>query len=629
MSVAPGGTSATSVVPSASVSSLTDAAASFFVRFQATATASEAAATIRAIGGVTQKIYPDGLELVRLAQGGSVPAAVRQAEMSPLVDYAQADTVIKQAAAVDPTDAGFGYEWGLNNSNNVDIDAPEAWGITTGNPYTIVAVLDTGIDLSNPDMAGRIWTNPYNDAAAGYPNDVHGWNFVANNNNVQDNNGHGTFVSSIIGAAGNNSYGIAGIAWNVQIMPVKFLDSSGVGTTDAAVSAIYYAVNHGARIINASWGGIDFTQPLADAISYANAHNVVFVTAAGNEGANNDVVPSYPSSIRLPNELSVAAVNANGQLPSFSNYGATTVDLAAPGVSILGEYPAAYSANGLQVLSGTSMSTAFVSGVVALLAAVHPDYSAAQLVQRINATVKPLPSLTGKVITGGMVDAYLALGSSDAEVQATILGSNEFYAHEGATAAGFVTGLYQNLLDRNPDAGGLAYWSSIIASGAATRSAVAAAILATAEAKATQVAEWYQTDLGRTTAINLLKNDPGVLSWAQRLTSGSTPESVEAAILSSVEYLKAHGGSPPPVVAAWYLNVMGRAADPGGLTYWSNLLWAGATPGTVIQAFQNTSEAKTTRVARWFSRYLGRPATLATLKADPGVAAFAGNLLSG
>ena len=228
-----------------------------------------------------------------------------------------------------------------------------------------------------------------------------------------------------------------------------------------------------------------------------------------------------------------------------------------------------------------------------------------------------------------MVDAYQALGSSDAEVQAAILGSNEFYAHAGGTVAGFVTGLYQDLLDRNPDAGGLAFWSSVVISGAATRSAVAAAILGSAEAKATEVAEWYQTDLGRTTPISVLKNDPGVLSWVQRLNSGASPESVEAAILSSVEYLKAHGGSPPPVVAAWYLNVMGRSADPGGQTYWANLLWAGATPGTVIQAFQNTAEAKTTRVARWFSRYLGRPATLATLKADPGVAAFAGNLLSG
>ena len=344
------------------VNPLINSETSFFVRFTAATTASEAAATIQSLGGMTQKTYPDGLQLVQLPQGVSVAAAVQRAELSPFVVYAQADAVIQQAAAVYPNDTGIGYEWGLNNANNVDIDAPEAWGITTGNPYTIVAVLDTGIDLSNADMASRIWTNPYNDAAAGYPNDIHGWNFVGNNNNVQDNNGHGTFVSSIIGAAGNNGYGIAGIAWNVQIMPVKFLDSSGVGTTDEAVSAIYYAVNHGARVINASWGGIDFTRPLADAISYANAHNVVFVTAAGNEGANNDVVPSYPASIRLPNELSVAAVDANGQLPSFSNYGANSVDIAAPGVSILGEYPTAFSANGLQVLSGTSMSTAFVSG---------------------------------------------------------------------------------------------------------------------------------------------------------------------------------------------------------------------------------------------------------------------------
>ncbi len=155
-------------------------------------------------------------------------------------------------------------------------------------------------------------------------------------------------------------------------MPVKFLDANGDGTTDAAVSAIDFAVDHGARVINASWGGIDYTQPLYDAIAYANAHNVVFVTAAGNDGTDNDVVPSYPASLHLPNELSVAAVDSNGQLPSFSNYGPNTVDLAAPGVDILGDYPTALSASGLQVLSGTSMSTAYVTGVVALLEGLHP-----------------------------------------------------------------------------------------------------------------------------------------------------------------------------------------------------------------------------------------------------------------
>ena len=600
----------------------------FFVKFQANRTPRQTSAAIRAVGGTVVATYPDGTQLVEVASHAAVERAVQRLSDNPHVVYAQANATIQVAAAIYPNDPTFGYSWGLNNPNDVDIDAPEAWGITTGNPYTIVAVLDTGIDLSNSDMASRIWTNPYNDAAIGYPNDIHGWNFVANSNNVQDNNGHGTFVSSIIAAAGNNATGIAGVAWNVQIMPVKFLDANGVGSTDRAVSAIYYAVNHGAKVINASWGGIDFTQPLRDAVAYANAHNVVFVTAAGNEGTNNDVSPSYPASLRLPNELSVAAVDSNGQLPYFSNYGVRTVDLAAPGVSILGDYPTAFSANGLQVLSGTSMATAYVSGVAALLAGAHPELSAAQLVQRINATAKPLPGLAGKVITGGIVDASRALGATDTEVQTIILGSDEFYAHQGGTVSGFVTGLYQDLLARNPDQGGLAYWSSLITAGTVTRSGVASAFLTSPEGRATEVAGFYQTDLGRTTPVNVLKTDPGVLGWVQLINSGVSPRSVEAFILASNEYLQAHGASPAPVVAAWYQNVMGRPADAAGLATWAGFLWSGATPLSVIQAFQNTTEAKVTRVARWFTRYLGRPTTLANLKADPGIVALGTNTLS-
>ncbi len=601
----------------------------FFVKFTPGTLGSQQAAALSLVRGTVSQTYPDGSELVREPNSAAVAAAVKTLSANPLVMYAQGNTVIKSEAAVVPNEATFPYSWGLNNSNDVDIDAPDAWGVTTGNFYTIVAVLDTGIDLTNQDFAGHIWTNPYNDAASGYPNDVHGWNFVANTNNVNDNNGHGTFVSSILGAVGNNTTGVAGVAWNVQIMPVKFLDSNGVGTTDRAVSAIYYAVNHGARVINASWGGIDFTQPLRDAITYANAHNTVFVTAAGNNGTNNDVTASYPASLRLPNELSVASVDINGNLPYFSNYGSQTVDLAAPGVSILGDYPTAFSATGTTVLSGTSMSTAYVSGVAALVASVHPEYTAAQIVQRIDATVKPLPALAGKVITGGIVDAYRAIGSTDSQVQAAILGSNEFYVHSGSTAQGFVTSLYVDLLNRSPDANGLAYWSNIVQTGAATRTQVAAAILGSNEAEATEVAGWYQTDLGRTTSIDTLKSDSGVQHWVSILNSGVSPENVEALLLSSSEYLNAHGSSPTPVVAAWYQNVMGRTADSGGAAVWANFLAAGQTPFSTLQAFQATSEAKTTRVARWFTRYLGRTASLSSLKADAGVQSLAAGLVPG
>ena len=599
-----------------------------FVKFVPGATAAQQAAAIRSVGGSIVTSYADSLDLIQLGPTTKVAAAVRQLEARPIVAYAAANARIHAAAAVIPNDPGFPYDWALNNANDVDIDAPQAWSITTGSPAVIVAVLDSGLDLSNPDFAGRIWTNPVNDAASGFPNDLHGWNFVANNNNILDDNGHGTHVTSLIAATGNNGTGIAGVAWNVQIMPVKFLDSSGDGTTAQAVSAIYYAVDHGARVINASWGGIDYTQPLAQAIAYANAHNVVFVTAAGNEGSNDDIIPSFPASLRQPNELSVAAVDANGQLPSFSNYGATTVDLAAPGVSILGDYPTTLAANGYQVLSGTSMATAYVSGVAALIASQHPEYTAAQIVQRINATVKPLPSLAGRVITGGMVDAARALGTTDADVKAAILGSDEFYAAQGGTPRGFVAALYVDLLDRPADPGGLTYWSNLVQAGATSRANVVAAILGSPEAKATQVAEWFRDDLGRNASIAALKADPGVQAWAQFLMAGMSDEAAHALILASPEYLAAHGSAPAPVVAAWYQDITGRDGDAAGATVWANFLQAGQSPLAVVQTFQSTVEARATRVARWFARYLDRTTPLESLKTDPGVQAFANQLIS-
>ena len=160
-----------------------------------------------------------------------------------------------QSQGLIPNNPDFKLQWGLNDAANTDIDAPQAWARTTGSSSTIVAVLDTGIDLANPAFAGRIWTNPNPSADAAYPGDVHGWNFVANDADVQDDNGHGTHVAGILAATGNNGIGVAGVDWNAQIMPLKVLDASGNGTDAEIVSAIDFAVQHGARVINASWGG--------------------------------------------------------------------------------------------------------------------------------------------------------------------------------------------------------------------------------------------------------------------------------------------------------------------------------------------------------------------------------------
>jgi subtilisin family serine protease len=308
-----------------------------------------------------------------------------------------------------PNDPQFKPQWGLSGSTRTSIDAPLAWTRTTGSSAVIVAVLDTGIDLANPEFAGRLWTNPDSSGSDGHPGDVHGWNFLADNADIQDDNGHGTHVAGIVAATGNNGIGVAGVDWNAQIMPLKVLDASGGGNDAAIVEGIDFAVEHGARIINASWGGGPPSQAVANAISFAGSHGVVFVTAAGNNGGNDDVTPFYPASYHLPNEIAVAAINQSGGLASFSNFGAKTVALAAPGVNILSTVPGGYA-----VESGTSMAAPYVSGVVSLVASLYPSDTAAQLVQQVLSTTKPLPSLAGKTITGGIVDAARAVGVAHA-----------------------------------------------------------------------------------------------------------------------------------------------------------------------------------------------------------------------
>ncbi|WP_435006513.1 S8 family serine peptidase [Tundrisphaera lichenicola] len=577
--------------------------------------------------------------------------ALRLLQSNPSVVYAVPNSVIQASATpIYPNDPTSGQLWGLNNPNNIDVNAAEAWGITTGVSSTIVAVIDTGIDLTNPDFAGKIWTNPGNVADPAYPDAIHGWNFVSRNNNVQDDEteGHGTHVSAVIAAAGNDGYGVSGVDWNARIMPLKFLDSTGSGSTSDAISAIYFAVRHGARVINASWGGVENTPALRDAISYANSKNVIFVTAAGNDSSNNDIVANYPASYRLPNVLSVAAVDRNGKLAGFSNYGRNSVDVAAPGVDILSDVPSGVSADRLATLSGTSMSSAFVSGIAALLIGQRPSSTAAQIAGLIRTSAKPLPSLIGKTISGGMVDAYAALsasistakvaapvaglpilnpGSSTvADVRASLLASDEFFANQGRSGQGFVTGLYQQLLGRSPDIYGLQQWVGVYDSGTVTRFQLARVILASPEGRLTEVAHWFQDYLGRTTPLEVLKTDPGVAAWANLLVADIGDETTQASIMTSFEYLVGHGGTPETVIQGFYRDLHGRDPSLTERNAWAGLLYQGYSPFTVLRYFQGTPEASQVKIARWFIQDLGRSSSLASLIKDPGIVAFASTL---
>ncbi|HEV3167469.1 MAG TPA: S8 family serine peptidase [Isosphaeraceae bacterium] len=371
-----------------------DPATSILVGLATGASAASVQTELASLGGHIVESFPNGPSVVTLSPGVNRAAVLNTLRSDPHFRYAEADGTLHAADTI-PNDPRFAAQWGLSNGDNVDIDAPQAWDITTGSPSTIVAVLDSGIDVANPDFAGRLWTNPVDGS--------HGWNFITNTSNIQDDDGHGTHVAGILAATGNNGIGVAGVNWQAQIMALKIIDGNGNGSTDAAVTAIYFAAQHGARVINASWDGPDYSQAMFDAISYAGSLGVVFVAAAGNETANNDLVPSYPASYHLPNLISVAAVDASGALADFSNFG-TSVDLAAPGVGILSTVP-----GGFATFSGTSMATPFVSGVVSLVLGVDPSLTSSQVVQQVLANVKPLPSLAGRTLTGGMVDAFQAL----------------------------------------------------------------------------------------------------------------------------------------------------------------------------------------------------------------------------
>lgn len=285
----------------------------------------------------------------------------------------------------------------------------------------VVAIIDSGIDVSHPYLAANIWTNPgevagngVDDDRNGYVDDIHGWNFVDNTPNVRDGYGHGTHVAGIVASAGTAGVSAASVGWNVSIMALKFQDDTGLGFTGAAIAGIRYATmmrrDFGINVvvISNSWGGSTGTSTvLQDVIRAAGDAGITFVAAAGNSGADNDAVARYPSGYDLPNVIAVAATGATGALAGFSNYGATSVDLGAPGTAIYSTLPGGRYGS----LSGTSQAAPAVAGAVARLAAAKPGISVADVRTALFATVERLPELAGRVATGGRLNVFAALAS--------------------------------------------------------------------------------------------------------------------------------------------------------------------------------------------------------------------------
>jgi len=341
---------------------------------------------------------------------------IRELSANSNIEYAEPNYI--QKAIGIPNDTRFDELWGMHNTGqtggtpDADIDAVEAWDTFTGSHDVVVAVIDTGMDYNHVDLVDNRWINVgeiagngIDDDGNGFVDDVYGYDFAYNDSNPMDVHSHGTHCSGTIGGVGNNSIGVAGVSHAVRIMAVKFLNDGGSGSTADAIESVIYAVDNGAQILSNSWGGGGFSQGLEDAISYANDHNVLFVAAAGNGYSDNDVYPHYPSNYDVPNVLAVASTDHNDAKASSSNYGLTSVDLGAPGVSILSTVPG----NGYGYKSGTSMATPHVSGAAALLKGYNPNLTALDLKSLIMDNVDPVASMSGITVTGGRLNINNAL----------------------------------------------------------------------------------------------------------------------------------------------------------------------------------------------------------------------------
>jgi serine protease len=363
------------------------------------------------------------LDVVKLPPGLAMAEALGHYRGHPDVEYAEPDYIL--SANLVPNDPQYadGTLWALNNTgqnggqNDADIDAPEAWTLRSDAPQVIVAVVDTGVRFTHEDLAANMWRNPgevagngVDDDRNGYVDDVHGISALDATGYPMDGNGHGSHVAGIIAAAGNNGRGIVGVAWRAQIMALQFLDANGDGYTSDAVVSIDYARAKGAAVVNASFAGPDNSFSLRDAIVRARAAGMIIVAAAGNEALNNDSIPTYPANYALDNVVSVAATTRSDALANYSNYGAQTVDLAAPGSSIYSAYFLAD--NAYVTMSGTSMAAPHVAGAVALLRAHVSGLTHTQIIDRLLKAVDPLPALAGKTASGGRLNLQRALQGS-------------------------------------------------------------------------------------------------------------------------------------------------------------------------------------------------------------------------
>jgi len=405
------------------------------VGFHPGASAADREAARRLVAAVraapVSRLAPDA-EVMNLPRGMTVDQAIKALMRNPVVRYAEPDYILQRAAVSNDPDYTGNRLWGMygdatSPANAFGSQAGEAWAAGhTGSRQVFIGVIDEGIDVTHPDLAANVWVNPFeipgngiDDDGNGFVDDINGWDFVSNDNTVGDGaaDDHGTHVAGTIGGVGGNGTGVVGVNWQVTMISAKFLGTSG-GTTTNAVRAVDYItdlkIRHGLNIVatSNSWGGGGFSQTLLDAISRAGQRDILFIAAAGNSTSNNDLGGYYPSGYQCVTSsgwdcvVSVASIMSNGAISSFSSYGATTVDLGAPGSDIRSTLPGNTYGN----YSGTSMATPHVSGAVALCASIDPTQSGRELRAAVLGTTTPTDSLTGKTATNGRLNVGTLAG---------------------------------------------------------------------------------------------------------------------------------------------------------------------------------------------------------------------------
>ena len=408
------------------------AAGQLIVQYRSFATEKDKQRVQRTLGGSRADVLgrkgrlnlSGDIELVQFAAGTTMQSKLDQLKNDPAVDFAEPNWLVHHMATSNDPYYTNGSLWGMYGSattpaNTYGSGAGSAWVNGANCSSVVVGIIDEGYMYTHADLAANVYKNPgetagngRDDDGNGLVDDVYGWDFAGNNNTVFDgaSDDHGTHVAGTIGGVGGNGVGVAGVCHQVKLMGAKFLGNRG-GTTANAIKAVDYFTGLKAKGVNIvatnnSWGGGGFSQGLADAIERANSAGILFIAAAGNSGADNDATPSYPSGYASANIISVAALDGTGALAWYSQYGASTVDIGAPGSGVISTVPVSSKgkvSSGYASYSGTSMATPHVTGAAALYKARNPSATAAQIkAALLNGTATP--SLTGKVATGDRLD---------------------------------------------------------------------------------------------------------------------------------------------------------------------------------------------------------------------------------